>query len=160
MPGTVAGVIDVEGDDEGLGPEALVAVTVNVVAMPAVRPLEMVHDVLGVVQLAPAGEDETVYDVTVDPPLAGAVQDTVACGLEPLAMLATLTPDAELGAAGAVDGVRLLEDAEAAPLPLPLVATTEKVYAVPAVRPDVMVQLVAAAPETVQVAPPGLAVAV
>jgi hypothetical protein len=58
-PGTVTGVTEAESDDEGLVPEALVAVTVNVVAVPAVRPLEMVHDVPAVVQLPPAGDEVT-----------------------------------------------------------------------------------------------------
>jgi hypothetical protein len=92
--------------------------------------------------------------------LADAVQDTVACGFEPLATPATLTPDTAVGAAGAVEGVRPAEAAELGLGPAPLVATTLKVYAVPEVRPEVMVQLVAVAPETVQDPPAGVDVAV
>ena len=65
-----------------------------------------------------------------------------------------------VGAWGTVAGVTLAEEAEAAPVAAALVALTVNVYAVPAVRPLVTVQDVAEAPETVQVAPPGLAVAV
>jgi len=46
------------------------------------------------------------------------------------------------GAAGTVAGVRLDEAAEGEPVPAALVAVTVNVYAVPAVRPAVMVQVV------------------
>ena len=77
-------------------------------------------------------------------PLAeAAVQETVA---EPTPAVA----DTPVGAAGRPDGVTELEAAEARPVPLPLVAVTVKVYAVPLVRP-VTVQLVEL---LVQVFPP------
>ena len=57
-------------------PDAFVAVTVKVYAVPFVSPVT-VHDVAADVQVAPPGEAVTVYDVIVLPPFdAGAVQDT------------------------------------------------------------------------------------
>ena len=50
-----------------------------------------------------------------------------------------------LGAPGTVAGVTALEDAEAGPVPMALVAVTVKWYVVPLVRP-VTTRLVAAAP--------------
>ena len=65
-----------------------------------------------------------------------------------------------VGVPGTVAGTMAADAAEAALVPEPLVATTEKVYAVPAVRPLVIVQAVAVAPATVQVPPAGLEVTV
>ena len=57
-PGTVEGVAAaVEGR---LVPAALVAVTVNVYAVPAVSPEVTVHEVPAVVQVAPPGDAVTV----------------------------------------------------------------------------------------------------
>ena len=58
----------------------------------------------------------------------GAVKDIVACALP-----AEAVPI--VGEPGVVAGVTLLEAAEAAPVPVALVAVTENVYAVPLVRP-------------------------
>ena len=76
------GVTDEDADDAAPVPFAFVAVTVNVYAVPAVRP-ETVHEVsvagLGV-QVKPPGEDVTVYDEIAEPAVCdGAVHDTVAC---------------------------------------------------------------------------------
>jgi hypothetical protein len=60
--------------------------------------------------------------------LAGAVKLTVA-----LLFPAVAVPI--VGAPGTVAGVTLLEAAEAAPVPTPLVAVTVKVYAAPLVSP-------------------------
>ena len=60
--------------------------------------------------------------------LAGAVKLTVA-----LLFPAVAVPI--VGAPGTVAGVTLLEAADAAPVPTPLVAVTVKVYAVPLVSP-------------------------
>jgi hypothetical protein len=61
-----------------------------------------------------------------------------------------------VGALGTVAGAVLLDAAEARLVPLALVAVTEKVYAVPAVKPEVMVQVVAAGSVAVHVPPEGL----
>jgi hypothetical protein len=60
--------------------------------------------------------------------LAGAVKLTVA-----LLFPAVAVPI--VGAPGTVAGVTLLEAADAAPVPTPLVAVTVKVYAVPLLSP-------------------------
>jgi hypothetical protein len=88
-----------------------------------------------------------------EPPVfAGAVHDTAAV----LGDSVTLRP---VGAPGTVDGVTDADADDADPVPLALVAATVKVYAVPLVRPVTVVDDVAA-PFTVFVAPPGLAVTV
>jgi hypothetical protein len=153
-PGTVAGVTVAEGRDAALLPAALVAVTVKVYGEPLVRPdtVQLVDPV--VVQTKLPGDDVTVYPVTVAPPVALAVQLTSD---EPLALD---VPDTPVGAPGTVAGVTELEAAEALLVPIPLAADTVNVYAVPAVRPEVMVQVVAVATATVQLPPAGLDVAV
>jgi len=55
-----------------------------------------------------------------EPSSSAAVQETEADELPAVA-------DAPVGASGAIDGVTLFEAAEAAPVPLPLVAVTVKV---------------------------------
>ena len=66
-----------------------------------------------------------------------------------------------VGACGAVAGVTLLEAALGVLAPAELLATTLNVYAVPAVRPLVMVQVWPYAPVApVQVPPAGLEVTV
>jgi len=74
----------------------------------------------------------------------GAVKDIVACAFPAVAV-----PIA--GAPGVVEGVTLLEAAEAVPVPRALVAFTVKVYAVPFVSPVTVIGL--AVP--VLVTPPG-----
>ena len=64
-----------------------------------------------------------------------------------------------VGTPGIAVGVTDADGAEAADAPTAFVALTENVYAVPLVRP-VTVQVVAFAPLTVHVRPPGAAVAV
>ena len=61
-----------------------------------------------------------------------------------------------VGAPGAPTGVTLFEAAEAAPVPIALVAVTVKVYAVPLVRPVTMI----GEPGLVETMPPGDEVAV
>jgi hypothetical protein len=88
--------------------------------------------------------------VIVDPPLlAGAVKATVACVSPGVATPMT-------GAPGIVAGVTLLDAAEAAPVPMALMAVTVNVYAVPFVRPVTVMGDVA----DVAVKPPGLEVTV
>src|SRR5215831_16053642 len=80
-PGTVAGVTALDAAEAGPVPAALVAVTVNVYAVPLVRPVTVAVVVLPLVlAVSPPGADVTVYPVIALPPLeAGAVQLTVAC---------------------------------------------------------------------------------
>ena len=101
-----------------------------------VRPLTValvsggLPDTWVVVWATPARYGVTVYRVMGLPPLAGAVQLTVAEALPAVAV----TPVGAAGAVGAT-GVTAPDGAEAGPLPTPLVAVTMKVYAVPLVRP-------------------------
>jgi hypothetical protein len=89
-----------------------------------------------------------------EPPVAGAVQETTELAL------ALDVPATAVGLPGTVAALTLFELPLAEPVPAALVAVTLKVYAVPAVRPEVTVQLVAVAPDAVQVPPPELAVTV
>jgi hypothetical protein len=81
--------------------------------------------------------------------LAGAVKLTIA-----LLLPAVAVP--MVGAPGTVAGVTLLEAAEAAPVPTPLVAVTVKVYGVPLLSPLTVRGLPAPLPVT----PPGVDVTV
>jgi len=81
--------------------------------------------------------------------LAGAVKLTIA-----LLLPAVAVP--MVGAPGTVAGVTLLEAAEAAPVPTPLVAVTVKVYGVPLLSPLTVRGLPAPLPGT----PPGVDVTV
>ena len=75
------------------------------------------------------GLEVTVYPVMADPPLlAGAANATLACALPAVAVPMT-------GAPGTPVGVTLFDAAEAGLVPIPLVAVTVKVYAVPLVSP-------------------------
>ena len=105
-PGGPAGVADAEAVDDALVPAALVAVTVNVYAVPLVRPFT-VHDVVPVVvQRKAPGEEVAVYPVMAVPPVeAGAVHDTTE---EALAFEVAVTT---VGAPGTVAGVAAAEAA-------------------------------------------------
>ena len=75
------------------------------------------------------GEEVTVYPVTADPPFdAGAVQETFTR----LEDATTVTP---VGAPGKVAGVTAADAEDGLEFPLPLIATTVNVYAVPFVSP-------------------------
>ena len=77
--------------------------------------------------------DVTVYEVIAEPPFeAGAVKATLTC---PLPAVAVPT----VGAPGTVTGVAEFEADEAELVPVPLVAVTLKVYAVPLVRPVIVI---------------------
>jgi hypothetical protein len=118
-PGVVAGVTALLVPDGVLVPEAFVAVTVNVYAVPFVRPVIVIGDEPPVA-VAPVLE-VTVYDVIAEPPvLAGAVNEIVA---EPLPATA-VTP---VGDPGAVEGVTALLATEDALVPTAFVAVTVKV---------------------------------
>ena len=67
-----------DGTDSTELPTALVACTVNVYAVPLVRPVTT-HGDVGQVVLTPPGAEVTVYEVIADPPLlAGGVNVTPA----------------------------------------------------------------------------------
>ena len=68
-----------------------------------------------------------MYPVMAEPPLELAVQETVACGVEPKAMPPTFAADTPVGTLGRVAGVMLDGRAAGQLLPDTLVATTEKV---------------------------------
>ena len=130
-PGTVAGVTEFDGADAGPVPTEFAAVTVKVYEVPLVSPVTtcVVEVLPALVSTPPAGFEVTVYPVIAAPPLlAGAVKETVACALPPVAV----TP---MGAPGTVAGVTEFDGADAGPVPAELLAVTVNVYAVPLVRP-------------------------
>ncbi len=90
------GVDETDAADGLESPTALVATTVNVYAVPLVRP-ETTHSVAPVVvHVCPPGDAVTVYPVTALPPsFAGAVHDTVTWPWP-------ATPDTPVGGSGTV----------------------------------------------------------
>src|SRR5665648_137387 len=81
-PGTVLGVTAALATDASDVPAALVAVTVNVYAVPFLKPLTVVDVPMIMVTVAPPGDAVTVYPVLDEPPLlTGAVQLTTAWAL-------------------------------------------------------------------------------
>jgi len=68
-PGTVLGVTAALSNDAGEVPTTLVAVTVNVYAVPLTRPETVAVVAPVVLTVAPSGEAVTVYPVTGEPPL-------------------------------------------------------------------------------------------
>jgi hypothetical protein len=78
-PGTVLGVTAALGKEASELPAALAAVSVNVYAVPLVRPVTVAVVAPVVLTVAPSGEAVTVYPVTGDPPLLdGAIHETRA----------------------------------------------------------------------------------
>ena len=121
------GVDEADALEATESPLMLVALTVNVYAVPFVRPVMVNGDV--VPEIVEPSLAVTVYPVTDDPPLlVGAVNETVTCA----SPLATVTP---VGALGTVDGVAADEAVDWADVPIPLVAVTLNVYGVPFVNP-------------------------
>jgi hypothetical protein len=119
-PGVVAGVTELDGDDGTLVPIELVAVTVNVYAVPFVRPVTVIGDETPDASMPPGGDDITLYLVIVAPPFdAGAVKETVAC---PLPLVAVPI----VGAPGADVGVTVLDAEDSALVPPAFVADTLK----------------------------------
>ena len=100
---------------------ALLAVTLNVYAVPLVSPVTVAVNAPAVVAVKLPGVDVTVYPMIGEPPLDdGATQLTVACPLPPTA--ATL-----VGAPGGAAGVTAAEDAEPALVPIAFLAVTTNV---------------------------------
>ena len=119
-PGTPAGVTAPEAPEAEPVPAALVAVTVNVYAVPLVRPVTA-HDVVAVVQVEPPDEAVTVYEVMGAPPVEnGADQET---NTEESAE----APETPVGIPGTVAGVTAPEEADDDPVPTPVVAVTVNV---------------------------------
>jgi hypothetical protein len=115
-PGTVAGVTLFEAADAGPVPTELVAVTVNVYAVPLARPATVQAEVAHVPVCPP--EEVAVYEMMAAPPLlAGGVKVTVACAFPAVAVPI-------VGAPGNVAGVTLFDAADAGPVPTALVAVT------------------------------------
>ena len=79
------------------------------------------------------------------PPLAGADHVTVA---DPFPATAVGAAGA-FGAVGGAVGVTALDGAEAGPVPTALVAATVKVYAVPLLKPLIVVEVAGGLPDTV-----------
>src|SRR5262249_32633771 len=110
----------------GPSPSALVAVTLNVYAVPLVRPVTVTSvpagapvTVAGVWAVVPMN-GVTVYFVIVLPPLSGAVHRTVALSLPGLAGTAG-------GASGIVAGVTASDGSDSGPVPIAFVAVTTNV---------------------------------
>src|SRR5665648_799197 len=78
-PGTVLGVTTALATDAGEVPTLLVAVTVNVYAVPLASPVTVPVVTSVVLTVAPPGDAVTVYPVIDEPPLlTGAAQLTTA----------------------------------------------------------------------------------
>jgi len=125
-----------EAAEGGPAPAPLVAITVNVYAVPFARPFTVI-EVQGAVHVPviAEGDEVAVKRVIADPPLdAGAVNVTVACALPAVAV-------PMVGAPGTVSGVTLLDAADGAPTPTALVAVTLNVYAVPLARPFTVIEV-------------------
>ena len=119
-PGTVAGVTLFDGAEASPVPTAFVAVTVNVYAVPLVRPVTVMGEAVPLA-LMPPGEEVAVYDVIVAPPFeAGGANVTFACALP-----GSATPI--VGAPGTAAGVTLFVGVDAGPVPMAFVAVTVKV---------------------------------
>jgi hypothetical protein len=127
-PGTVAGVTAADAEE---GEELLtefIATTVNVTAVPLVRPVTVAVRTFPTVTGLPT-DGVTVYPVIAEPPFeAGAVQETVANALP-------ATAETPVGAPGTVAGVTAADAVESVELPTAFVAFTLNVTAVPFVRP-------------------------
>jgi len=120
-PGGPDGVTALEAAEAGPVPAALAAVTVNVYAVPLTRPATVAEVAdPDAVAVRPPGAEVTVYPVIAEPPVAGAVHDTVAWPFPAFA-------DIPVGAPGTVNGVTAADAAEAAEFPTALAAVTVKV---------------------------------
>ncbi len=152
-PGSVAGVTAADAVEALLVPTLFVAVTVNVYAVPFVRPVIVQESAPGDHEHVPPPElAVTVYAVIVDPPLlASALHDTTTCALP-------LTPLTPVGAPGTATGVTAADAVEAVLVPALFVAVTLNVYAVPFVRPVTVQE--SASDDHPHVPPPELAVTI
>lgn len=97
-------------------PTAFVAFTLNVYAVPLVRPVTVIGDPLPVAVMLP-GVDVTVYCVIALPPLLGALNETVACAFPAVAETLVGAPGT-VGAAGQIVPLtaRAIDDIDHMPL--------------------------------------------
>ena len=93
-----------------------------------VKPVTVIGEALPV-PINPPGLEVTVYPVMAEPPVSGAVNDTVACLLPAVTKTVVGTP-------GTVAGVIEVEGFEAFPCPTAFLAFTVNVYGVPLVKPE------------------------
>lgn len=117
-------VTELEAVDAAEVPAEFVAVTVNVYAVPAVKPVIAIVPLPAceIDPVIPPGDEVAVYEVIVAPPLeVGAVNETFAV-VAPVDVAVT-----DVGELGAPTVVAELEALEAAEVPAELVAVTVKV---------------------------------
>ncbi len=134
--GGAVGTTGLEATDGGPSPTALLAVTVNVYAVPLLSPVTVVDVAVGATwtgarSVVPTN-GVTEYPVIGLPPSPGAVHDTVA---EPTPATAA-TPVGAPGTDATDEGVTELDAADGGPAPTALLAVTWNVYAVPLVSPE------------------------
>jgi hypothetical protein len=122
LRGHAPGITALEGDDAGPEPTEFVATTVNVYEVPFVKPVTVAEVTVPVAMpVRPPGEEVTVYELMVEPPLEpGAFQLTAAWPLPGVA-------ETPVGARGGPSGVTLLDGDESGLVPTALVAVTVKV---------------------------------
>lgn len=130
--GIVLGVTAVLAVDAVPVPRLFIAATVNVYAVPFVRPVTVMGELVPVA-VTPPGLDVTVYCIISKPPLSvGGVNVTVACPFPAVA-------ETPVGANGTLAGIIAAEGADASDVPIAFVAVTMNVYEVPFVRPDTII---------------------
>ena len=139
--GGSAGVIPLDAAEAAPAPEPLLAVTVNVYEVPRVSPTTVAAAAAGdpvtvtPVQPPHAGAGATTYWVIVSPLFEGAVQVRLTV---PSLIAVPLT---DVGVPGTPSSVRGLDAADAAPVPITLVAVTVNVLELPTVNPTMVAGL-------------------
>jgi uncharacterized protein (DUF983 family) len=151
----VPALTEVDEADEADVPTAFVAVTLKAYAVPVVSPVTVIlPDPDWVrVPVIPPGNDVALYDVIAEPPLAGAVNETVIV-VGPVEVNAVIT-----GALGAIACRTEADHCEAVDVPTAFVAVTLNRYVVPVESPLTVI-LPDPAWVRVPVIPPGSEVAV
>jgi len=107
-------------------------VTVNVYVVPFVSPVIVIGDEPPVAVNPPTFEDTVYVVIAVPPLLLGAVNETVASAFP-------LTAETDVGASGVVAGVTELLAPDDVEVPTAFVAVTVKVYAVPLLKPVIVI---------------------
>jgi hypothetical protein len=126
--GTPAGVTAAVEAEATEVPPMVVAFTVNVYAVPLVRPVTTSGEEAPVA-VAPPGDAVTVYDVTLEPLLLTGGRN------ETLADWFPRTADGVVGAVGAPAGVTVADAFDNVDSPMALVVFRRNVYGKPLVRP-------------------------
>ena len=119
-PGVVAGVAALLALDALPVPTSFVAVTLNVYAVPLVRPVTVSGE-LAPLAVNPPGLEVTVYEVIAEPPFEDGAENVTTTS--PLPRVAVPM----VGAPGVVAGTTELLVADAVPVPSVFVAVTVKV---------------------------------